>query len=833
MSPSNLRVEHTVEPVGVDVSPRFSWYGSGAWRLDVAGPGGPLWSASGTGRPAPEVEYDGPALSPLTRYRWSVTTNGSSTSSAFVTGVLDGDWRGARFVGHAHPSGAAPLLRREFTAPTSVAEAYLVVAAGGYARVAIDGTLVEPSVLSPGFTDYDVTAQYTVTDVTPLLAAGRRHAIGLELGRGFYGMAAPNTWNWETAPWHAEPSARLLLVIRDEQGAEHVVTTDASWRAIDGPTRYDDLHGGEDHDARREPPGWDAPGFDDHDWDTAWIVAGPRGRPVHQRQPAVEVAERFDPDSIVEIAPGRWVLAFPRVIAGWLEIEAEGAAGEVIELRHGERLRSDGSVDTDDPLGYFAGRFQLDRVVLAGAPVSWRPRFVYHGFQYAEVRAARLPRVRAALVHTRAPRTGSFGCDDALLETVHELTARTVLNNLHGIPTDTPMLEKNGWTGDGMVGARLMLQNLDVHELLAKWCADIAASRHGSGAPTVLAPDGGWTMDWSPAPTWHAALVLIPWELWMQRGDRRVLVDLWADASDYLRFELARTVDGIADTTLGDWVSPETSAGGGNAPEDTRIAATAFLVAMLDVLAEWATELGEPAGEWRDAAARSRAAFVARFVRDGIVAGDGDEGFRQAHGVLALAFDLLPEPLRQGVADSVAADVRARGDHLSTGALATKHLLPQLTRFGHADAALAVARQTTFPSWGFWVAQGATSLWEHWKPESRSRGHYFLGTVDDWLFAEVAGLSPLAPGWRRALIAPRVLEVGGASASVETPYGTLAVRWAVGDDGHVELDATVPEGVTATLCLPGTERELASGRHGVRSHQAVYPPSTVTIEPVM
>lgn len=831
---SRLTVEHAVEPVGVDVTPRFGWEitsstpgdAQRSWSLEVCDADGVVWRS---GRIASDrsfdVEYAGPALESLRRYRWTVeveTTNGTaSAASTFVTGVLDDDWRGAAWIGRTGVDDPnAPLLRHSFAVDAPPAEAYLVVGAGGLAHVELDGAPLDDTVLGPGFTDYDVVAQYTVVDVTARLGQGA-HAIGVELGRGFYGIRGRNTWNWETAPWHADPSVRMLLLLRDADG-ERVITTSRSWLTTPGPTVFDDLYAGEDHDARRRIAGWSTPDLDDAEWEPAVAVPGPRGQARAQRQPGIRVAQTFEPVSVRELCPGRWVASFDRVIAGWALVDAEGESGSVVELRFGETLQDDGSPNCIDEKGYFDGRFQTDRLILDGSAVSWRPRFVWHGFQHVEVRAAKLPRIRAQLVHTDAPPTGSFSSDVPLLDRIHELTVDTVRNNLHGIPTDTPKYEKNGWTGDGMLGARLMLQNLDVHELLAKWSLDIAHSRHGEGAPEVIAPHGGWRMDWTPAPTWHSALLLVPWEIHLQTGDLRVLADIWPDARDYLRFELARTVDGIAQTTLGDWVSPETDPGGGNPPEDTRIAATAFLVTMCDTAAGIATVLGDDPDEWREAAARSRAAFTETFWDDGsdTVRGDGDDGYRQAHAVLALAFDLLPEAVRRRAADRLARDVHERGDHLWTGALATKYILPVLTEWGHPDAAWAIATQTGFPSWGYWVAQGATSLWEHWNPASRSRGHYFLGTIDDWLFGQVAGLTPLAPGWRRARIAPRQLDAGPgrAEAHVRTPYGTLGVRWRRDDDG-IRLECTIPVGVVAEVDLPGLTRELCSGTHVLRAER--------------
>lgn len=829
----DLTVEHTVDPVGVGADPRFGWtlhadadtegVRQTAYRLTVADADGVVWSSGRVDSDrSVDVAYAGPPLRPLRRHTWTVvvtTTAGDAVATGgFVTAVTDDDWRGAEFIAGPPDSVAAPLLRATFDLDAPVAEAYLVIAAGGLARVELDGRAADDGVLGPGFTDYDVTAQYTLVDVTERLTPGR-HAIGVELGRGFYGMRGRNTWDWERAPWHAEPCARVLLLLRDERG-ERVIASGGHWRTASGPTVFDDLYAGEDFDARLDPAGWSTPSFDDGGWMPALPVDGPRGRPVVQRQPPIVEGELMEPSAVTPLDDGRWVVSFPRVIAGWVEVDAEGAAGDVVELRFGESLRDDGTPNADDEKGYFDGRFQTVRVTLGDAPVHWHPRFTWQGFQHVEVRARRLPTLRARVVHTRAPRTGRFASSSPLLDTLHELTVRTILNNLHGIPTDTPKYEKNGWTGDGMVGAQMMLQNLDVHELLAKWVDDIAASRHGEGAPEVIAPHGGWHMDWSPAPTWHAALLLVPWEIHRQRGDERVLAAAWPDARDYLRFELARGIDGIFDTTLGDWVSPETDAGGGNAPEDTRVAATAFVIAMCDTAALMARVLGHDPREWEDAAARSRDAFVREFwdADTAEVRGVGDAGYRQAHTVLALAFDVLPEPDRRRAADRLARDVVERDHHLSTGALATKHLLPQLTRYGHVEVAVGVALQTTFPSWGFWVERGATSLWEHWKEESRSRGHYFLGTIDDWLYADVAGLSPLQPGWREALVAPRVIgtAIDRAEASVRTPQGDLSVSWRI-EGGEVVLACTVPIGVCAVIELPGLRRRVAAGVHEVRA----------------
>lgn len=854
-----LRVEGGREPLAVDMPrPRFSWIVESeardvrvrSHRIVVRGPQGVVWdSGVVAGGEVYGIEYTGRPLAPGTRYAWSLQVRTSAgdarAASWFRTGLpAEGDWRGARWIGNGDAPRAAasprpaPLLRREFEVEGAVAAATLYYAAGGYADFRLNARAVSDDLLSPGFTDYDDTVQYVAVDVTARLAQGR-NAIAAELGRGFYGMTGANVWRWHQAPWHAEPAVRALLRIEYADGRVQDVVTDAGWRIHDGPTRFDDLYAGETWDAAFVQHGFDAAGFDDTRWARANEVRGPRGRLVEQRQQPIRMTEVLPATSIDQPLPGTWVVSFPRVLAGNVRVTARGPRGSTVRLRYGEKTLPSGLVDFSNN-GEFGAGFQTDRFVLAGTgtPERWSAKFSYKGFQYVQVtgwpggRPPPLSAFEALAVHTDAPRTGSFASAEPLLDRIHGAVVDTLYNNLHGIPTDTPMFEKNGWTGDAAVGAEMFLMNLDVAQLLAKWIGDVSDSRRPDGAPMVIAPSSADWGDWGTVPTWHSAYVLVPWWLYRYAGDRRVLETHYAGMKAYVDLEFARSPGGIADSRLGDWVSPEASPAGGNAPEDTRVSATAFLYEMLRTMRRIATLLGRDADAARFAARAQavREAFNAEFLDRGagIYRGHGDRGYRQTHNVLALAFDLAPDPATaQRVADGIAADVRAKGMHLNTGVLGTKYLLPVLTRYGHEDVAWAVATGTRYPGWGYMLANGATTMWEHWALAARSRGHYFLGTIDDWLYHDVAGLRPGEDGWRRFSIAPRMTaRLGSARGSIRTPYGTAASDWRRTDTG-LRLEARVPVGTTAQVRLPaarvddvresGGPLRAASGVHAVEA----------------
>ena len=212
---------------------------------------------------------------------------------------------------------------------------------------------------------------------------------------------------------------------------------------------------------------------------------------------------------------------------------------------------------------------------------------------------------------------------------------------------------------------------------------------------------------------------------------------------DYLDWELGRLQDGLAVTALGDYLSPGT---GGNPPEDTRLTATAYLHRALISMAEVGELTGHDAEatRLRQAAAGLRDRLNETFLdrTPGLYRTSRDPGYRQTSNAVPLAFGLVPDDMVRAVVDNLVADIEARGWHLNTGCLGTSVLLPVLTAHGRPDVAARVALQRTYPSWGYWVDNGADTMWEMWPTSTRSRQHYFQGTVVQWLFENVAGLRP-------------------------------------------------------------------------------------------
>lgn len=868
---------------------------------------GDVWDSGRVESPDPWTVFAGAALAPRTEYHWTVevwSESGGAVSAAasFETayleprqwagawiagpertdvrtpeaGVADDDairnagelcrppaWLTRSFAAARFPNDQgecreirpAPMLRRAFQLTKPVARARLYASGLAYGALTLNGTAVSDRVLDPGFTDYSKTVLYTTDDVTRALRPGA-NVLAATLGSGQFDSSTRTwDWGWQDAQWRAVPRMRLDLRITYRDGSEHTVSTDGSWRvSTDGPTRYDSYYLGETYDARREIAGWDRPGFDDGAWPAARVVDGPAGTPRAQQQEPVREVQVLPPGTRTEPAPGVVVYDVGQNLAGWSEIVVRAPAGTAIEVFYSEKRGEDGRASTDGN-NLVLGQLQTDVYVAKGAGEErWRPRFTYKGFQYVQLSGlggAPLPAgasaavARVMAVHTDLARTSSFEAANATLGRIHRNTVWAIQNNVHGIVTDTPVYEKNAWTGDAQLTSGAASILFDTERLYRKTFQDMADAQTDAGELSLLCPSNrnyGYvgkpffkpTDCCGATPAWDAFWFVVPWESYLRHGDRRALERTYPLMRKYLDEWIPRWTDKDGDAFartltagLGDWLPPK------GIPTVNAVVSTAYYARFARIAADAARVLGHA-----DDAARYDALFTtvrddfnARFLPPGggyrdaperrVPRDDPRATFDQddppTAQILPLAFDLVPSDRRSAVTAGLAADVRAHGDNARVGVVGARYVLPVLTAAGLDDLAFTVATQTDEPSWGYWTdVLGFTSLGEDWTAGTRSRNHHMFGSVVQWLYEDYAGLRPLAPGYGAVAFRPGVSkdDAGPVAAWHDSVRGRVATRWQRTATGF-ELDVTVPPTATGLVYVPArdgdTVTEIASG----------------------
>ncbi len=709
-----------------------------------------------------------------------------------VTGVAQRNLGTKRYL----PS---PHLRKDFRVAGKVNRAVIYVSAQGVFEMHLNGQRVGDEYLMPGWTDYRKRIYYRAYDVTKLLRKGE-NVIGGILGDGWFrgniSIKGQNQYG---------DKLRLLAQLHLDYagGKSDVVATDSSWKASFGPIRESDMQGGETYDARLEMPGWDQAGFNDRDWKP--VDTGSDLKPRIQSYPGVPVRATRELKTVAITQPqeGRHVFDLGQNFAGWVRLKAKGQAGDRIVMRFGEMLNPDGTVHTQN----LRSARSTDTYICKGdGEETWEPHFTFHGFRYVEVAGLRSEpdpsMVTGIVVNSDSPLTSSFECSNPMLNQLHSNILWGQLSNYLEVPTDCPQRdERMGWTGDTQVFIRSGTYHQDIAAFFTKWMVDLADSVDGSGVYGNQAP----VFHGHGSPGWSDAGIICPWTLYQVYGDTRILRKHYDEMARYLKACGRNGLDGLG-AGFGDWLAV-----GSATPKE--LISVAYYAYSTQLMAKIAEVLDKPddAKQYRELFNRIREHFQDKFVAaDGKIAGDSQTAY-----CMALQYDLLTERQRQQAADHVVRRIEAKDYHLSVGFLGVQILLPTLTDIGRSDLAYRLLQNTSYPSWGYSVDQGATTIWERWNSytigggingqEMNSFNHYAYGACSEWMFYDMLGIDTAGSGFKNIKMEPQVQQgVAWAKGYYDSIQGRIGSAWKK-EDGKFNWYVIIPPNTTATLHVPAKD----------------------------
>jgi alpha-L-rhamnosidase len=566
------------------------------------------------------------------------------------------------------------------------------------------------------------------------------------------------------------------------------------------------LFGGEDWDVRAHQPSWEP----------VTTVAPPAGTLRLATQPPILAGAPMPPITSTPV-PGGTLHDFGIVMTGRFRCRVSGRTGGTVTVISGEQLGEAGRVVCENVLA--AGEAQRDTLRLERdvEDYEWEPQFSYRGYRWMQVETTgdlRVEEVRSIPLETPLGRLGALETNDPLVAWIDTALATTFRNNLHGVPTDTPIYEKNGWTADAHLATEGLLHHFDLRDVFGKWMDDHVDAQGPDGSIPWIVPTPGWGRASDPA--WSASAVLIPWYLYREYGDLGVL-RRYATMATRLADQLIARAGGRLwpDRSWGDWLSP----GHGVGPEGMAPIGTAMLVTILQHTARTLRVLGRSdAAYYEEEAARTADAYHLAYFDDTrehyAVKG---VGYRQVLNILPLSFGIVPSGHVDAVRASLIDDLENRTDgHLDCGAIGVRHLLPVLTDAGRDDLAVTVLTRRTRPGWGAWFEAGEQTLMERWDADARSRNHYFFGSVAAWIQQRIGGMRLTEPGWVAFEISPVDDDrITRGRISHETPLGRAAVDWQHGPGGW-DVRVVVPDGAVATVALGDARQELKPGEHRVR-----------------
>jgi alpha-L-rhamnosidase len=858
LTPSDPRCEYRENPLGIDVTaPRLSWIVEStqrgqkqtAYHVLVAGDEailrqdqGDLWdSGKVQSDETTAIVYAGKPLRSHQRCYWKVqvwdkdgTPSSWSKPALWSMGLLEpADWQAADWIGSDKSRQNLNLpppafLRTTFPVEKPVRRATLYATALGIFDIHLNGQRVSDDYFDPGWTDYTRRVYYRAFDVTSQVRAGD-NALGAILADGWY--SGYIGFGKKRDHYGTKPRFRALLHLELADGSTTDIVTGPRWRTAIGPIREADFLMGEVHDAQTAVSpawrGWDSSGFDDSRWGPVDLGAELNPSVQSHPAPAVRAFAELKPRTIKEPKPGVYVFDLAQNFAGNVRLKVTGEPGRKITLRYAERLNPDGTIYTTN----LREARVTDTYLCSGqGEETWSPRFTFHGFQYVELTGLKSPpndkTITGIAISTDTPVVARFACSDPMLNQLHSNIEWTQRANFIDIPTDCPQRdERLGWTGDAQVYIGTAALNCDVQAFFNKWLVDLTDGQRADGQFPMVAPvkvagdDGG--------PAWADAGVICPWTIYQVYGDRRVLERQYPSMVKFIDFCRKRSTSGLLPPKVfhcfGDWLSI-------NADTPKDVIYTAYFAHSTHLLAQAAEALGktDDAANYRELFNAIKAAFTGAFVApDGRIKGN-----TQACYVMAIAFGLVDGEHAKRAAQYLVEDIEKRGNHLSTGFIGTKSLMHALSRIGRQDVAFRLLHTDSFPSWGFSIKHGATSIWERWDgwtpdkgfqdPGMNSFAHYSFGAVYQWMVENIGGIRSDGPAYKHIVIEPRLdPNLSWAKTSYKSIRGEIASNW-TRNDGTLTLEVTIPANTTATIVLPtSTPGEITESGRPLADAEAV------------
>ena len=822
----DLRTEYRVNPIGIDRRhPRFSWKMESeqadtvqkSYRIMVRTGEKTVWDHRKESDTSVLIPYAGTSLEPETTYHVTVevTDNHENTAEetmTFETGIFQPEEFQAKMITHDFPEEetACPVFYKTFPLKGAVKCARFYSTAWGVYEAYLNGVRIGDERMAPGWTSYHHRLQYQIHDITELLQSEvpKQGKLEMIVGNGWYkGIFG---FMLQSKIYGSRAGAFAELHILYEDGSREVICTDETWKVRTGEILYSEIYMGETIDT-------DQPGIrEGHvlaaEFDKSILTA--------QENEPVRVTERIAAKELIVTPKGEKLVDFGQNLTGAAEIRVHGRKGQKIVIRHAEVLDKDGNFYPDT----LRQAKSTDTYICNGEEQTFLPHFTFHGFRYLCVEGLdelSLDQFTACVMHSDMEKTGVFFCSNPKVNQLQSNISWGQRGNFLDIPTDCPQRdERLGWTGDAQIFSWTAAFHRNTALFFGKWMRDVAAeSSLEKGVPHVV-PD---ILGQYSSSAWSDAAVIVPWVVYQIYGDQGILEESWKcmhEWVDYIRNQCGENGLWQSGYQYGDWLAldKEESADRTGATDKYMIA-NAYYLYVTDLVKQTAEVLGlgEAVKEYQDLYDATLEAFRQEYYTNtGRIVSETQTG-----AVLSLYFRLAREKDRERILQILRTNIENHKNHLATGFVGTPYLCHALSENGAHDLAAALFMKEDYPSWLYAVNKGATTIWERWNsilPDGsfdvsgmNSLNHYAYGSIGDWMYRKVAGVSQLKPGYKKFRVQPMFVKgIEEAGIEFESVYGKIVSKWSC-KNGKIRVHIEVPANTSAEIRLPEKDGVIRAG----------------------
>ncbi len=863
-----IKIENLIFPLGLDVcKPRFSYIIENGKknsvqktnRIIVKEGENIVWDSQIVATEKSHyIKYDGAPLKPYTRYDvdiW-VTDNENEEftgNSFFETGKLNEEFKGsyitadfdtkADLTSKEHEYNRPVVFEKKFTLQSGVKKARLYITSMGINFCEINGKYVGDMYLSPGWTAHLKHMQYYTYDISPYLQEGE-NTIDITVSNGWYNRIM----QWADVNRQTEFSNNLAALayisIENENSKITQIVTDDSWKYGFSNISFAGIFDGEHCCAFDEYPK-DKPVRIENYNKSVLMGANSEGVKIIQKIPIKE---------IITTPKGELVLDVGQNVVGMPLVKVTGKKGDKVVLKFAEVFDNDGNFYNEN---YRSALCDYVYTLKDGYN-EYMPKTTFYGFRYIKVCEfpgdVRLENFDICVICSDMERTGTFICDNEMLNKLNSNIEWGMKGNYVDIPTDCPQRdERLGWTADTHVFLETASYIYNVNNFLRKWLMDLALEQGEKGAIPVIIPKinlvdpsekqiyvkdefntrnglskediekGMDNVDYAAG--WSDAVAICPYTMYEFYEDENLLsnqLESMTKWCDFLYNQYITPIGICTENGYGDWVALDAEDGDYVGATPIQYIADAFMMQCIKLTYKSAKILKNSSvynkyiKMFEDAYTIFKSKY---FTKDGVV-----NIWTQTAKILALKFELAPNMELQ--AELLAKQLEEDDCRLTVGFMGIPYILEALSDNGHLDTAYKTLLRRKYPSWLYQVDKGATTVWEHidaikedgtfWSSNMNSMNHYAYGSVGSWLYSRIGGImqDKSSPGFKHFIINPRPSTyIKSANTTFKTVYGTIRCKWGI-SSSKFNLDVVVPFNSTATIILPsGKTFEVGSGEY--------------------
>lgn len=705
------------------------------------------------------------------------------------------------------------MLRKPFEIKKEIKEAIVYISGLGHYELTINGKKVGNSQFAPLWTDYDKTVNYNVYELNAKELQKGQNVIGVLLGNGMYNTLAERYTKFFVS--FGPPTLFFKMKIKYSDNSEEIIKSDESWKYSKSPITYNSIFGGEDYNANLEQKGWNKKGFKDANWKKVVIQESPKGTFRPQTATPITIQKQYEVKTSKEVKPNFYVFDMGQNLSGFPTIKVKGKKGQTVRVWVGESLNEDGTVGQ----GKSGKPYYYDYTLKGNGTEEWTPKFSFYGFQfiqieninYKETKDKSLPTVvdlKSNFIYNSAGEAGSFVCSNELFNKTHEIINYAIKSNFQSVFTDCPQREKLGWLEEIHLNGPGLLFNYNLENFIPATMQNISDSQRENGLIPTIVPEyvvfGG---DFTDSPEWGVTGVILPWMYYEYYGDASLIEKYYSVMKNYVDYLESKSKNHIVSHGLGDWYDYGTHPAGYSKNSPISLSATSHFYFGASLVAKSAKLLNktEDIQKYETLTADIKTAFNKEFFNEETKQYGTNSQFSNAVPVF---MDLVEPQYKEAVMQNLIADIKAKGDRLTTGDVGNRYLFQALARNGENETMFKMNNHYDAPGYGFQIKYGVTTLTEQWDPrKGNSYNHFMMGQIEEWFYQSLAGIKsdPEKPGFKHFFIQPEMVgDMTFAKAEYQSVYGKIVSSWEK-KDGKFILEVEIPVNTSATIKLPVAE----------------------------